>query len=159
MIRAATMSDLPRLHELLHEQHKKSKFHPDVEIDEQAARSMLIHGVQRHGNQNNGGSCLFVEENEGEVEGFIFGVLNRVYHIGNRLAANDLFLVCTDKAGKFAASELVDAYYMWAAHNPKVAQIMLSWTDAIGIDGKKIEALYKRKGFHHVGGIWERAGQ
>lgn len=159
MIRPAAMSDLPVLHALVREQHEKSRFHPDIGIDEPTLRSMLVQGVQRHGGQNNGSSCIFVEEHEGHVEGFIFGILNRVYHIGNRLAANDLFLVCTGKARKTAAPELIEAYTAWAYDNPKVAQIMLSWTDAIGTDGKKIEALYKRKGFRHVGGIWERSGQ
>lgn len=159
MIRPAAMSDLPRLHALLREQHENSKFHPDVGIDEPTMRSILLHGVQRHGGTNNGSSCLFVEEHKNAVEGFVFGILNRVYHIGDRLAANDMFLVCTEKARTNAVNQLIDAYTEWAFENPKVSRIMLSWTDAIGTDGNKIEALYKRKGFSPVGGLWERAGQ
>lgn len=159
MIRPATFGDLPRLFTLVCEQHEASKYYPDVGVDEPTLRSYLMQGVQRHGGTNNGSTCLFVEEHKGQVEGFILGILDRLYHIGDRLWSNDLFLVCTDNAPKMASSRLIDVYSDWAYNNPKVAKIMLSWTDAIGVDGKQIEKLFKRKGFLPVGGIWERSGQ
>ena len=159
MIRAANFGDLPRLFTLVCDQHEASKYYPDVGVDEPTLRSYLMQGVQRHGGTNSGSTCLFVEEHDGQVEGFVMGILERLYHIGDRLWSNDMFLVCTDDAPKMTASRLIDAYDAWAFNNPKVAKILLSWTDAIGTDGKKIEALYKRKGYHHIGGIWERAGK
>ena len=159
MIRAATLSDLPRLYELMLEAHRSSKFYPDVGVDDPTMRSIIMTSVQRHGGTNNGSTCYLVEDVDGVLEGFVIGILDRVYHIGNRLCANDLFLFCTPKARARAGSQLIDGYIEWAAVNPKVAHIMLSWTDVNGTDGKAIEKLYDRKGFHRVGAIWERAGQ
>lgn len=156
MIRAATLSDLPRLLELMTEMTNRSKFAPDIGIDEPTARSLLMQGVRRHGGTNSGSSCLFVEDMNGLVEGFIMGILDRVYYITNRLAANDLFLYCIEGARARAHVQLIDHYVKWAKDNPKVAYIMLSWTDALGVKSNKLERLYKRKEFHNVGAIWER---
>lgn len=159
MIRPATASDLPRLYDLLLEMQQKSKFAPDIEVDERAARSLLMTGIQRNGSQHDGGALLLVEERDEQVEGFIMGMLDRVYHIGTRLCANDIYLYCTEMAAKTAALKLAKGYIEWAMGNPKVAKIMLSWTDALGVDGESIGRMYNGLGFHKVGEIWERDGQ
>lgn len=158
MIRRATASDLPRLYDLLLEIQQKSKYFPDIEVDERAARSLLMTGIQRNGSMHDGGSLMLVEERSGNVEGFIMGMLDRIYHIGTRLCANDIYLYCTDAASKTAALRLAKGYIDWAMGNPKVAKIMLSWTDALGVDGESIGRMYGGLGFHKVGEIWERNG-
>lgn len=159
MIRPATASDLPRLYDLLLEMQRKSKYFPDIDVDERAARSLLMTGIQRNGSLHDGGSLMLVDEKAGQVEGFIMGMLDRIYHIGSRLCANDIYLYCTESATKLAPLKLVKGYIDWAMGNPKVAKIMLSWTDALGADGEAISRMYGGLGFHKVGEIWERAGQ
>lgn len=158
-MRAACATDLPRLFELLLEMQANSKYAGDVEVDRQVARSLLLQSVARHGGRHQGGTCVFVVERDGVIEGFIIGILDRVYHIGNRLSANDLYLYVTPRAPRGAASRLIDAYVQWALDNPKVADIKLSWTDVMGVDASKIERLFARKEFRRAGGIWERAGR
>tara|TARA_R110000824_G_scaffold401790_1_gene616442 strand:- start:29924 stop:30400 length:477 start_codon:yes stop_codon:yes gene_type:complete len=153
MIRTANLSDLSRVYELLLDAHNKSKYNGHVQVDEKTARALIMHCVQRQG-LHNGSTNVSVVEKSGKVEGFMIGILDRVYHIGDRLVANDLFLVCTKKAGITAASRLVDDYVKWAEDNPKVFETKLSWTDALGVDAAQIESLYAKKGFVKCGGIW-----
>jgi hypothetical protein len=158
MIRAASHSDLPRLRDLLLEMQRVSKFYPDIDVDQPTARSILLTGVQRHGGLTLGGANVQVVEKNGQVEAFMLGMLDRVYHIGNRLQANDIYLYATQAAPKTAAVQLLKGYIAWALGNPKVAKIMLSWTDALGVDGEKLARVYEKLGFHRVGEIWEREG-
>lgn len=153
MIRTADLSDLPRLYELLCDAHENSKYAGHVEVHDKTARGLLMHCVQRQG-LNNGSTNVKVVERDSVVEGFMIGILDRVYHIGDRLQANDMFLVCTKSAGITAASRLLDDYIEWASNNPKVYEIKLSWTDALGVDSNQIELLYAKKGFVSCGGIW-----
>jgi hypothetical protein len=159
MIRAATMSDLPRLYDLLLEMQSKSKYAGVVDVDEATAKSLLLNMVRKHGGTNNGSSCFFVIEAFGKIEGFIIGMLDRVYHIGNRLMANDIYLYCTKNAPKMGWSKLIDAYVSWALSNPKVHEIKGSWQDALGSNGEIMDKAMQRKGFRRCGMIWERAGQ
>lgn len=160
MIRPATLSDLPRLLELVLEMHASSEFPARmIGVDEITTRSILMDGVMRNGRTNNGGTLLNVVERDGAVEGFMLGILQRVYHICNRLEAQDFWLYCSKKAPARASERLIDAYIEWAQANPKVADIMLSWTNVVGVKGEKLGRLYKRKGFERVGEIWKRAGQ
>lgn len=157
-MRPATHSDVPRLLELLLDMQRKSKFAPDIDVDVQTARALVFTAITRNGGLHQGGAFVQVVEKDGRVEAFIVGMLDRVYHIGNRLVANDIFLYATDAAPKTAAARLFRAYVKWALGNPKVAKIMASWTDALGEDAQRIEKLYEREGFHRVGAIWERDG-
>lgn len=159
MIRAATMSDLPRSYELLLEMQSKSKYAGEVDVDEAAAKSLLINMVRRHGGTNAGSSCFYVVEAHGKVEGFMIGLLDRVYHIGNRLMASDMYLYCTKAAPRLASSRLIDAYTKWAYDNPKVHEIKASWQNAIGNNSNIMDKMLQRKGFQPCGSIWERAGQ
>lgn len=153
------MSDLPRAYALLLEMQTKSKYAGIVDVDEATAKALLINAVKRHGGTNNGGFCFFVIEAMGKIEGFIIGLLDRVYHIGNRLVANDVYLYCTKDAPRMASSRLIDAYVKWALDNPKVHEIKASWQDALGSNGKIMDKMLQRKGFRACGSIWERAGQ
>lgn len=81
------------------------------------------------------------------------GMLDRVYHVGDKLCANDVFLVATEKASARAANRLLDAYIDWAASNPLVLEINLSWADTLP-SGQKMPAVYARKGFRKCGEIF-----
>jgi hypothetical protein len=155
VIRAATTSDLGRLFELIQAMHAGSEYAArGIGVDETTARQILMDGVMRHGRTNNGATLLNVVEFHGKVEGFMLGILQRVYSIGNRLEAQDFWLYCTPKAPIIAAPKLIDAYLAWALDNPKVAEVKLSWTDAMGVNGAKLGKLYQRKGARRCGEIY-----
>jgi hypothetical protein len=160
MLRAAAFSDLPRLFELILAMHAGSKYAArEIDVDEPTARSILMDGVRRHGAQHTGGTLLNVVERDGMIEGFMLGILQRVYSIGNRLEAQDFWLYCSPHAPNGSVPRLIDAYIAWADSNPKVAEITLSWTDAMAVDGGKLGRLYHRKGFRQSGEIWKRMSQ
>lgn len=162
MIRPATLSDLPRLFELVQEMQASTyyaKMADPVDIDPATVRSILMDGVRRQGLAKSGGTLLSVVDVAGKLEGFMLGVLQRVYSIGNRLEAQDFWLFCTKSAPARGAGKLIDAYIEWASAIPKVAEIRLSWTDAAGDKGQRLGNLYERKGFAQCGAIYKRAGQ
>lgn len=157
MLRAATLSDLPRLFELVTQMHAASKYVArEIGMDEATARSILMDGVRRNGGQHVGATLLNVFEVEGEPEAFMLGILQRVYSIGNRLEAQDFWLFSTPEAPAKAIPKLIDSYIAWADGNPKVAEICLSWTDALSGTGESLGRLYGRKGFDKVGEIYKR---
>lgn len=158
MIRAATMSDLPRLYELVLQMHAGSKYAARaIGVDESTAKSILMDGVRRHGGDHNGATLLNVYPAEGQPEAFMLGILQRVYSIGNRLEAQDFWLY-RGKASARAVSGLVDAYIKWADASPKVAEICLSWTDVIP-EAAALGKLYDRKKFTKAGEIFKRASE
>jgi len=155
MIRAAKFSDIPRMVDLLHEMHAASKYAGKVDVSRKAAHALMQQCVTRHGGQHEGGALVMVAEHDGQVEGFIVGMLDRVYHIGDRLASNDVYLYVTDAASKLDVRRLLDAYVEWASGNPKVFEIRLSWTDTME-GAEKIGDLYEKMGFRRCGAIYER---
>lgn len=157
MIRPAAPSDLTRLFALVMELYRRSEF-PErgCQVNEALVRSVLMDGVRRHGSQHAGSTLLNVVEFRGTVEGFMMGLLQPLYAIGVDLEAQDFWLFCTDKAPKIATGLLIDAYVAWAESNAKVKDILLSWTDAAGVDGQRLARVYQRKGFRRRGEIFVR---
>ena len=158
MIRPATISDMPRLLELVMQMHEASEYPKrEIAVSEPSAKAVLRDALARNGRMNDGGTLLNVVERKGRVEGFMIGVLQRIYGIGNRLEAQDYWLFCSPAAPRAASRRLLQAYVDWATGNPKVADVVLSWTDVAGVDGETIGKVYKRLGFERRGEIWKRA--
>jgi hypothetical protein len=161
MIRAAKFADIPALSTMMLEMHAASKYAGVVDVDVQHARGMLMAMIQRHGGKHDGGTLVNVAINaDGEIGGFMIGLLDRVYHIGAKLAAKDAFLYVRQQkaAGALTVSRLIDAYLAWATSNPKVHEINLSWTDTVP-GAERIDALYVSKGFTRCGAIYERGAR
>ncbi len=156
VIRPATMADLPGVYDLVREMHERSKYFPDVGIDSQTVRSLVMQSVQRHGGKNNGSTHFVVSDEGGELTGFMLGALQRVYLIGDRLEAQDVYLYVREGASPRAAFGLINSYLDWAESCPKVATVKLAYTDAINADEKRIGGLYERKGFKIIGAMYER---
>jgi RimJ/RimL family protein N-acetyltransferase len=156
MIRPAKFVDIPRLVDLLCEMHAESRYAGKVEISRKAAHTLLQQCVTRHGGQHEGGALVMVAEHEGSVEGFMVGMLDRIYHVGDMLAAIDVYLYATAAAPKMTPRRLLDAYVAWASENPKVFEIRLSWTDTME-GAERIGAVYEKMGFRRCGAIYERA--
>jgi RimJ/RimL family protein N-acetyltransferase len=156
MIRPATFSEIPRLVDLLEEMCAESKYAGRVNVDRRAAGALLQQCVTRHNGKHEGGAWVMVDDRDGIAEGFMVGLLDRVYHIGDKLSAKDIYLHATKRAGQASALRLFRSYVDWAASNPKVIEINGSWTDALP-GAERIALVYQKLGFRKCGEIFERA--
>lgn len=155
MIRPARMGDVFRLVELLVQAHDSSRYAGKVAVDQPAARRTLAQFIQRNGGTHEGGTMVAVVEDDGAVQGFVAGLLDRVYHIGDKLAANDVFLVAAPDAPATTVRRLLAAYVTWANGVPDCVEVMLSHTDALA-SGERMGAIYERMGFVQCGAIYRR---
>ena len=153
-IRPARMIDTPALADILAERQKDSRYYGVDEVDLPYAKKLIGAGIQRHGHTTDGGCFVMVAEDEdGAVMGFVYGMLSRVYHVGHKLAATDVFLIGRKDCPALALTHLFDAYLDWARANPRVVEIGASWSDVIpGSDG--FASIYIRKGFRHCGSTY-----
>lgn len=153
-LRAATFQDIPRVAIMLHELHAASKYHDRVGISDKAMQDVLmaaVAGQNQHGPQ---ASFFQLSERDGQPIGFMVGTLTRVYHVGDKLVANDLFLYVRPRARASHTFELIDAYVAWAKANRKVCEIALSWNDALP-GAERIADVYRRRGFAKNGELFE----
>ncbi len=155
MVRKAKFGDIPRLTELLEQGYQRSKYRDRGSVSTKEIKALLVNAIQRHGLTSAGGACVFVSEHQGVVDGFIAGLLDRVYHIGDKLSATDLFLYVAPDGSPTSAGGLIDAFVDWALDNEAVVEIRLAATDIIQ-DYERTAALYRRKGFIQTGVIYER---
>ena len=145
MIRPAKFADIPALEKILHATHARSKYAGRSGINQKALEQMLTGLVA--GQNQNGPSATFmvVSEKQGKVVGFMAASLGRIYNIGEKLCASDLFLI-SETSNRADTNKMIDAYIEWASANPKVIEIGLSWSDTIS-KGELAKNLYMRRGF------------
>lgn len=155
-IRPAKFADIPRLTELVKEGYERCKYKDLGAVDEKAAKGLFMHAIQRHGLQTEGGACVFVAERNGKVEGYIIGVLARVYHVGDHLEASDLHFFQSENGNPADAVRLFGAYIKWASGNKKVVIARNGATDIIDPDWSRAAKLFERAGFVQSGVIYER---
>lgn len=156
MIRRGAFGDIPRLTQIVVENHARSVYATRSDVDLKLTKSLIMQAMQRDRLKTDGGTCVFVSERNGVVEGFIVGTLDRVYHIGTKLMAMDMFLLGSTKSTLREVGKLVDAYDAWAMSCPDVIEINLSATTVVG-PTDRIEKLFARKGFVRSGAIFERS--
>lgn len=155
-MRAARTTDAFAMVDLLVEQHSRSRYVAAGHVDALFARRLMAQAVQRNGGTTAGSTLVnVIEDDDGEVVAFMLGVLDRIYHVGSRLCAQDMFLVSGPRASNRSAIKLLNAYVEWAQSNPAVHEIMLSHTDALP-EGDRMGAVYARLGFDRCGGIYRK---
>lgn len=154
MIRTAKFQDIPVILTMLHEMLPRSKYAGRSEISDKAADGLITCAIASHGQIGPQGAHVVIAEENGHPVGFMIGLLARVEHIGNKLTANDLFLYVRDGASQKHVLGLIDSYIGWASNIRAVIDIMLSWKDTLP-GAERIEAIYSRKGFVKIGGIFE----
>lgn len=152
MIRRAKFQDIPEIFGLMAEGHARSKYRDRDQIDKAEAKGLLMNAIQRHGLKRAGGTCVFVTD---QADGFIVGILDRVYHVGTKLVAQDVFYYCRPTSHPQDRLGLLGEYVAWAAGIPDVIEVRNSVTDIIG-EVEKVEALYVRCGFTRCGVMMER---
>lgn len=154
MIRPAKFADTPVIAQLLRSTHAKSKYAHRMGLNEKALEAIIVAMIAGHGQSGPQASHIMVCEKDGVVVGFMAGVLNRVYNIGDKLVSNDVFLI-NEGCSVGDTLKLIDDYIEWASSNPKVIEIGLSWSDAVQ-GGEVLSKLFKRKGFSVCGEQYER---
>lgn len=153
MIRRATFADAPALMELIRRQHARSKYAGRCEIAEPQLQHLVAGMIAQQNQIGPQGSCIIVAEENGEPVAFIAGVLDRVYQIGKKLAAQDLFFV--NEGGTVGDTlKLLDEYLAWARGIRAVLEIKVSWTDTLP-GAEAVAKLYQRKGFAKCGEVYE----
>ena len=151
-VRAAKFGDMPRLVELGREMHAKSKY-ADQPGNERVFKATFIEAIRLH--VAGKGGCLFVAEKDGVVEGYILGVVCRVYNVCDVYEARDMFFFVTDRADKRDAARLAKALIKWASGLPDVIEINMGATDAIS-DFGRTEKLYQRLGMSQNGVLYTK---
>lgn len=154
MIRPARHQDIPLLLAMLHEMHADSKYAGRVDICEKVADALLTSAIATHGQFGPQATHIVLSEDARGCAGFMLGSLDRVYHIGNKLVANDAYLYVRSNRAPTHVIRLIDDYIAWALAIRAVIEIRISWTDTLP-GAEKLGAIYGRKGFSLVGEIWE----
>jgi hypothetical protein len=145
-VRSAKFADIPRLCELIAEAHARSVYADRAALDESAFKKLCINSARIHGQ----GGCLFVAERDGLAEGFIIGVVDRIYGILKAHYATDVLFIAAERADPRDAGRLLDAFLGWADSVPSVIEVRLGVSDAIG-PWERTAKLYRRKGLRQDG--------
>jgi hypothetical protein len=155
MIRDAKFADIHAIVSFLKMTYLRTHYAEggDVQIDEVEAKRLLVQSIQRHGNQNGGGCWVQVSETEGVVTGLLLGTLARVYVIGDKLMASDLFWVTSPMADPRDAGNLMRSFIKWASSCPHVVEIRCGTTSIIS-DPEEGGSILKRIGFKDYGRIY-----
>lgn len=157
-IRGARFSDIPRLLELMAEGHRRSRYAQVCAMSRDAAKQLLMGALQRTEVKGPGGTLVHVAEAGSTVEGFIIGVTDRVYHVGEALSATDLLFYVSARAGRLDFVRLFEAFEAWALANPRVIEIRPGITDIVDGDAAaKLGSLYERRGYQRCGAIYQRS--
>lgn len=155
MIRNATFSDIPRIVLLLEECFGRTHYAKSGlgGIDRQEAKRLLTTAVHRHGHKQGGGTFIQVSETGGAIEGLIVGTLARVYSIGDRLMATDLFWIASDRVSPADPYKLMKNMTEWAWSSPDVIEVTCG-TTAIIQDPEAAGRMLDRLGMKRYGVIW-----
>ncbi len=152
-IRPAKYGDIPAIWELMREMHERSRYVERAQPVMKEGKALLMQRIQRHGGHQGGCSVVFVSETDGRIDGFVVGVLTRLYHYFDKLMATDQFWYVS--LGARDGLALYGALIAWAEANPNVIEIRAGMTDAIS-DYRRTERFFERKGFVKRGAIYER---
>lgn len=155
MIRPARFGDIPRLAELMQEAAERSIYQGRASIDVRECKALFMRCLQAHGRKTEGGTLCLVAERDGKVEGVLIGMLDRVYHILDKLMATDLFFVLSERADPRDAMRLLRAFREWAEGHPEVIEICMGVSNALG-DWQRAGKLFEFAGLELAGAIYQR---
>lgn len=154
-VRVAKFVDIPSIVELLRGAHQRSIYADKATFDEQEAKQLVARSIQRHGQTNLGGTLVLVSHTDDHVRGFIIGILDNVYPCLRELMATDLYFIFREDADGRDASVMVKQLIAWAQSNPKVIELHLGVTSAIG-EWQRTAKLYERLGLEQCGAMFRR---
>ena len=155
LIRDANFSDIPGIVSLLRDAYQKTHYARSgvASIDEKETKRLLVQAIQRH-NGVNGGACFVqVSETDGQVRGLILGTMTRLYSIGNKLSATDLFWLASPDVFPADPAQLMRNMVAWAERAPACVEVKCG-TTAIMQDPEAAGMILNRMGFEPYGRIW-----
>lgn len=157
MIRDARFEDIPAIMAVIRWGYQQSDYAKKglCGLDEKEAKRLLVNAIQRHGRGRNAGSFVQVAERDGKVEGFIVGILSRVYHIGDRLMASDLFWLCTPMVPPRDPRRLMRNMIEWGKGVDGVIEIRCGTTAILG-DPERAGAILRSLGLEPYGAIYRK---
>jgi len=154
-VRKPIAVDFPAAAAVLVESHGRSIYADRDTVDMIRLKQTFLDALHRHGQRNCGATYINVAERDGVIVGIIIGWLERVYHIGTKLMATDLFYVPSPACSDRDAITLFRNFEEWATENPAVIEIKLGLTNALG-DYGRTEAMYLRMGYEPAGAMYEK---
>ena len=155
-VRVAKFVDIPAIVALGAVMHQNSIYGPISTYDKETAKQLCARSMQRHGHMNYGGTMFLVSETDGEVRGFIIGILDQVYPCVEDLSVTDLFFASTDDMKPRDAITMIKKIIAWGYDNPKVVEIHLGVTDAISGEWTRVGKLYEHLGLVQCGGMYRK---
>lgn len=154
MIRDAKAVDIPAIVAFLRECHARSHYAGGpVRVDEQYTKELLVQAIFRHGHVGEGGTWGQVAEHDGKVCGLILGTLQRVYCIGDKLFASDLFWIVNDEAKPGDAMALLRGMIKWARRAPLCVEVRCGAT-AVVKGPQRAGRMLEAAGMKHYGQIY-----
>lgn len=154
MIEPAVFRDVPAMIEVLRWAHGKAPF--SAEFDEREANRALCQSIQRNGFTSPSGTWVRVARNaDGDITGFIVGVLQPVYHCSKELTAIDLWWVAKQECTARDFVGLMLSMVDWAEKHPKAVEIQSVPDDFCG-RGAKAAAALEKLGFTLSGNVYRR---
>lgn len=155
MVRDAMFADIPAIVMVLQEAYLRTHYAKSglAEMDTPEAKRLLVASIQRHGGKNGGSTWVQVSETDGAVTGFILGTLARVYSIGDRLMATDLFWLTSPAADPLDAMRLMRGMIEWASGVPHCVEIHCG-TTAIMNDPAGAGKMLERLGMEQYGNLY-----
>lgn len=155
-LRAARFADAPELAKILAERQEDSRYAGEVEVDQPYARKLIANAIGRHGGTTDGGCFVMVAaDDDDRAQAFVLGTLGRIYNVGTKLGASDMFLIGRKSVSAFVLDQLFDAYFEWADTNPRVYEIGASWSDVVP-GSKRFAASFRRRGFQKIVEVWSK---
>lgn len=155
MIRDANFTDIPAIAGLLADRYRLTHYAKDgtADIDIAEAKRLLVASLHRHGHKNGGGTWVQVSETNGMITGLILGTLQRVYAIGNKLMATDLFWVVNGNADPMDAIRLMQSMIAWAKSSPHCIEVHCGTTAIINDNPEDAGKILDRLGLKKYGTI------
>lgn len=156
MIRDASFSDVPAMIQVLQTAYDSSHYAKSgvVKVDPEAARQLLMHALWTHGKTNEGSCFVQVADNGAALTGLIVGTLARVYAIGDKFLASDLFWVANDGSSPRDAIGLMRRMLGWAWSSPHVIEVKCGTTAVIDGDPAQAGKILQRLGMSLYGNLY-----
>lgn len=134
MIRTAKATDIPALISFMQMSYERTHYaiERNVQIDVAEAKKVFLTAVLRHGRDGLGACWFQLSEHNGIVTGFILGTMARVYVVGNKLMASDLFWNVNELAAPTDAMALLTSMIAWAKRTVDCVEVRCGATAIIG---------------------------
>ena len=156
MIRPAKAVDRDEVIGLLRDGYKRSRYADVAGICEKEAQRAVLGLIFKHGiTAIDGTHCMVTEEN-GKLTGLHFAMKQRVYIIGDKYQASEIWFYVKEHASPFAAPALLRSFVEWAESDKRIIEISPACTDVIG-DWNIAARMYEKAGFVQSGAIFRRA--